>query len=121
MSRSAEGLQKALSEIPALYEEFKTDVRVLGENESVNQSLERAGRVDDFFQLGMLMCVDALQREESCGAHFREEYQTPEGEALRRDDEFSYVSAWEWTGEEPVLHREPLEFEFVTPTTRSYK
>ncbi len=121
MSRNAEGLQKALSEIPALYEEFKTDVRVLGENETVNQSLEKAGRVDDFFQLAQLMCIDALQREESCGAHFREEYQTPEGEALRRDDEFAYVSAWEWTGDKPVLHKEPLVFENVTLTTRSYK
>ena len=123
MARSEAGLTKALAEIPALYEEFRNDVRVLGENESVNQSLERAGRVDDFFQLAQLMCLDALDREESCGGHFREEFQTPEGEALRRDDEFAYVSAWEWTGDpgSPELNKEHLEFENVKLTTRSYK
>ncbi|HSJ26700.1 MAG TPA: fumarate reductase/succinate dehydrogenase flavoprotein subunit [Acidimicrobiia bacterium] len=123
MSREETGLQKALSEIPALYDEFQADVKVLGTGDSVNQILEKVGRVDDFFQLAMLITRDALHREESCGGHFREEHQTPEGEALRRDDEFSFVSAWEWTGApgEPALHKEPLEFENVTPTTRSYK
>ena len=123
MSRSEEGLKKALAEIPALHQEFKTDLRVLGENESLNQSLERAGRVDDFFELAQLMCIDALHREESAGGHFREEYQTEEGEALRRDDEFAYVAAWEWTGDlrSPELIKEDLEFENVALTTRSYK
>ena len=123
MSRHALGLEKALSEIPALREEFWSDVRVLGENETLNQSLEKSGRVADFFDLAELMCRDALHREESCGRHFRDEYQTPEGEALRRDDEFSFVSAWAWNGdgEEPNVIRERLEFEYVKPTTRSYK
>ncbi|MFO7299867.1 MAG: fumarate reductase/succinate dehydrogenase flavoprotein subunit [Actinomycetes bacterium] len=123
MSRTAEGLQKALSEIPALYEEFKNDVRVLGSAETLNQSLEKANRVDDFFQLAQLMCLDALQREESCGGHFREEHQTPDGEALRDDENFAFVAAWEWTGDpaRPNLHKEQLEFEYVTPSTRSYK
>ncbi|MFP3915223.1 MAG: fumarate reductase/succinate dehydrogenase flavoprotein subunit, partial [Actinomycetota bacterium] len=123
MSRSEEGLNKALAEIPALHDEFRSDVRVLGENESLNQSLERAGRVEDFFELAQLMCIDALQREESAGGHFREEYQTPEGEALRRDDEFAFVAAWEWTGDvrSPGLVKEDLEFENVELTTRSYK
>ena len=123
MSRNEEGLKKALAEIPALHEEYKQDVRVLGENESLNQSLERAGRVDDFFELAQLMCLDALHREESAGGHFREEYQTEEGEALRRDDEFAYVAAWEWSGQpqSPGLIKEDLEFEYVTPSTRSYK
>jgi succinate dehydrogenase / fumarate reductase flavoprotein subunit len=123
MSRTREGLEKALSEIPALYEEFKKDLKVLGTDDSINQALEKAGRVDDFFQLAMLMCRDALHREESCGGHFREEYQTADGEALRNDEDFAYVAAWEWKGEdaEPVLHKEPLIFEAVTPTTRSYK
>ena len=123
MARNEAGLDKALAEIPALYEEFRNDVRVLGEAESLNQSLERAGRVDDFFQLAQAMCLDARDRAESAGGHFREEYQTDDGEALRRDDEFSYVSAWEWTGDpaKPELNREHLEFENVKPTTRSYK
>ena len=123
MSRNEEGLKKALAEIPALHEEYKRDMRVLGTNESLNQSLERAGRVDDFFELAQLMCLDALHREESAGGHFREEYQTEEGEALRRDDEFAYVAAWDWTGnpQSPALIKESLEFEYVTPSTRSYK
>ncbi|HEY7469741.1 MAG TPA: fumarate reductase/succinate dehydrogenase flavoprotein subunit [Acidimicrobiia bacterium] len=123
MSRSETGLQKALSEIPALYEEFKSDARVLGTEDSFNQSLERAGRVEDFFELAQVMCLDALHREESCGGHFREEYQTEEGEALRRDDEFAHVATWEWTGDpaKPELTMEPLEFESVTLATRSYK
>jgi len=123
MTRSQTGLEKALSDIPALRDEFYQDVRVLGENETLNQSLEKAGRVADFFELGELMCRDALNREESCGGHFREEYQTEDGEALRRDDDFAYVASWEWTGREsePVLNKEALEFENVALTTRSYK
>jgi succinate dehydrogenase / fumarate reductase flavoprotein subunit len=123
MDRNATGLEKALSEIPALYEEFKTDLRVLGTDNSLNQSLERAGRVDDFFQLAELTCRDALTRNESCGGHFRSEYQTEDGEALRDDENFCFVSAWEWKGEgaEPALHKEPLAFESVQLQTRSYK
>ncbi|MGH8950175.1 MAG: fumarate reductase/succinate dehydrogenase flavoprotein subunit [Acidimicrobiia bacterium] len=123
MSRSEPGLNKALSEIPALYEEFKNDVKILGTAEGLNQTLERAGRVEDFFELAQAMCLDALHREESCGGHFREEFQTEEGEALRRDDEFAHVAVWEWTGDpaEPELNLEPLDFEAVQLTTRSYK
>ena len=123
MERTRSGLEKALSEIPALYEEFKKDLRVLGDDRSLNQSLERAGRVDDFFQLGQLLCRDALEREESCGGHFRAEYQTEEGEALRDDEHFSHVSAWEFTGDNTPeeLHKEPLEFEYVHLSQRSYK
>ncbi|MDQ2650995.1 MAG: fumarate reductase/succinate dehydrogenase flavoprotein subunit [Actinomycetota bacterium] len=122
MARNRTGLEKALSEIPALRDEFWKDVRVLGDG-PMNQSLERAGRVADFFELGELMVRDALHREESCGGHFREESQTPEGEALRQDDRFAYVGAWEWTGEgQPQqLHQEPLDFEYVHLTQRSYK
>jgi succinate dehydrogenase / fumarate reductase, flavoprotein subunit len=123
MARNAEGLAKARSEIQALRAEYHADVRVLGENETINQSLEKAGRVTDFFELAELMCIDALHREESCGGHFREEHQTEEGEALRDDERFAHVAAWGFTGvgEDPELVKEPLEFEFVTPTTRSYK
>ncbi len=123
MERNQTGLEKALSELPALYEEFKTDLRVTGDSESMNQTLEKAGRVDDFFQLGMLMCKDALDREESCGGHFRSEHQTEEGEALRDDDNFAHVSAWEWSGDPtaPILHKENLEYEVVKLQTRSYK
>jgi succinate dehydrogenase / fumarate reductase flavoprotein subunit len=123
MDRNANGLEKALSEIPALHEEFKKDLRVTGSDTSLNQTLEKAGRVDDFFELGMLMCKDALNREESCGGHFRSEHQTDDGEALRNDDEFAYVSAWEWTGDpsNPTEHKEPLEYEVVKFQTRSYK
>jgi succinate dehydrogenase / fumarate reductase flavoprotein subunit len=92
-------------------------VRVPGDDESLNQSLEKAGRVDDFFELAQLMCRDALHREESCGGHFREEHQTPDGEALRDDDHFAYVAAWEYPGK---LNREPLTFQHVRPTQRSY-
>ena len=122
MARNKEGLEKALSEIPALREEFWKDVRVLGGN-SLNQSLEKAGRVADFFELGELMVRDALHREESCGGHFREEHQTEDGEALRDDDHFAYVGAWEWTGKgnDPKLHKEPLDFKYVHLTQRSYK
>ena len=123
MGRTEQSLTKALSEIPTIRDEFHKNVRVLGENESFNQSLERAGRVSDFLEFAELMCLDALHRKESCGGHFREEYQTPEGEALRDDENFAYVGAWEFTGvgTEPVLHKEPLVFENVHLATRSYK
>lgn len=122
MERSAAGLEKAISEIGALRAEFDSDLRVPGEAETLNQSLERAGRVDDFFGLAELMCRDALHREESCGGHFRVEHQTEEGEALRDDDNFAYAGAWEWAdGGEPVLRKEPLAFEHVPPSQRSYK
>jgi succinate dehydrogenase / fumarate reductase, flavoprotein subunit len=123
MARSRETLEKALAEIPVLRDEFHADVRVLGEHESLNQSLEKAGRVSDFLEFGELLCRDALHREESCGGHFRVEHQTEEGEALRDDDDFSYVGAWEFTGvgSPPELHKEPLEFEYVHLAQRSYK
>jgi len=123
MERTEQGLEKALSEIPALYDEFQSDLRVTGGGESVNQTLEKAGRVDDFFQLGMLMCRDALERRESCGGHFRAEYQTEEGEALRDDEHFAHVAAWEWTDDPmtPRRHQEELEYESVHFQTRSYK
>ena len=123
MARTEQSLTKALSEIPAIREEFWKNVRVLGENETRNQSLEKAGRVADFLEFGELMVLDALHRNESCGGHFREEYQTEEGEALRDDEHFSYVAAWEFkgVGVEPELHKEPLEFEYAHPSTRSYK
>jgi succinate dehydrogenase / fumarate reductase flavoprotein subunit len=123
MERTAAGLEKAMSEIPALYSEFQKDLRVLGDEHSVNQSLERAGRVDDFFQLAMLMCRDALDRNESCGGHFRAEYQTEDGEARRDDEHYAYVAAWGWTGDPAAarLYTEPLEFEEVELAQRSYK
>jgi succinate dehydrogenase / fumarate reductase, flavoprotein subunit len=98
-------------------------VRVLGSGEELNQSLEKAGRVADFFELAELMCIDALDRNESCGGHFREEYQTPEGEAARDDAHYSYVAAWEFhgVGNAPEMHKEQLRFEYVHPTQRSYK
>jgi succinate dehydrogenase / fumarate reductase flavoprotein subunit len=123
MSRTEQSLTKALSEIPAIREEFWKDVRVLGENETRNQSLEKAGRVADFLEFGELMVRDALHRRESCGGHFREEYQTEEGEALRDDENFSHVAAWEFEGVDtaPTLHKEQLEFEYVHLAQRSYK
>jgi len=123
MGRNEAGLKKALAQIPALREDFWKNVRVLGANEEFNQSLERAGRVADFFELAELMCLDALDRKESCGGHFREEYQTPEGEALRDDANYSYVAAWEYQGEgrAPALTKEPLTFNYVHPSQRSYK
>jgi succinate dehydrogenase / fumarate reductase flavoprotein subunit len=123
MGRTAEGLKYALSQIPGMRERFWSDVRVLGEGEELNQSLEKAGRVADFFELAELMCIDALERNESCGGHFREEYQTPEGEAARNDDQYSYTAAWEFqgVGNAPALHKEPLTFEYVHPSQRSYK
>jgi succinate dehydrogenase / fumarate reductase flavoprotein subunit len=123
MSRNAEGLRHALGTIPGLREQFWRDVRVLGTNEELNQSLEKAGRVADFFELAELMCLDALERNESCGGHFREEYQTPDGEAARDDEHYSYAAAWEFrgVGNPPALHKEPLGFEYVHPAQRSYK
>ena len=121
MSRTRAGLEKALSEIPALHEEYLSDVRVLGSADTLNQSLEKAGRVEDFFDLAQLMARDALLREESCGGHFREEHQTEDGEARRDDEQFAHVAAWEWNGDEPVRHEETLEFEEVELAVRSYK
>jgi succinate dehydrogenase / fumarate reductase flavoprotein subunit len=123
MERSAAGLEKALSEIPALRAEFDKDLKVVGEGDTLNQSLEKAGRIADFFELAELMCRDALHREESCGGHFRVEHQSAEGEAQRNDDDFAYVAAWQWRGEgaEPALVKEDLEFESVEMKTRSYK
>ncbi len=123
MARNEAGLKKALEKIPALRQEFWEDVRVLGENETVNQSLEKAGRVADFLEMGELIVRDALDRDESCGAHFREEHVTEDGEAVRNDEEYSYVAAWEYKGDDaaPELHKEPLEFEYVKPSVRSYK
>ncbi|GAB4245628.1 MAG: fumarate reductase/succinate dehydrogenase flavoprotein subunit [Candidatus Methylacidiphilales bacterium] len=123
MARSEEGLKEALELIPALREEFWHSACVPGNGEGINQALEKAWRVADFLELGELMCRDALDRRESCGGHFRVESQTPEGEALRHDDEYAYVSCWEWKGEgvEPSLHKEPLIYEEVKLQTRSYK
>ena len=123
MARDAAGLTKALELIPKLREEFWRDVRVLGSGQELNQSLEHAGRVADFLELAELMCLDALHREESCGGHFRIEHQTPDGEALRHDDKFAYVAAWEYTGEgrAPIANKEALLFENVALSQRSYK
>ena len=123
MERTKEGLEKALAEIPALHEEFRKDLRVTGGGTSTNQTLEKAGRVDDFFELAQVMCLDALTREESCGGHFRAEHQTEEGEAERDDEHFAHVAAWEWTGDPsaPIRHTEPLEFDNVHLAVRSYK
>jgi succinate dehydrogenase / fumarate reductase flavoprotein subunit len=121
MERTEEGLRKAIDRIRELRAEFWSGVKVPGENEELNQALEKAGRIADFFELAELMCVDALHRTESCGGHFRAESQTPDGEALRDDEHFAYVAAWEYTGEAPVLHRENLEYENVTMVQRSYK
>ncbi|MGC4154971.1 MAG: fumarate reductase/succinate dehydrogenase flavoprotein subunit [Propionicimonas sp.] len=121
MERSEEGLIKAIGLIRELRDEFWRDVKVTGVNEDLNQTLERAGRVADFFELGELMCIDALHRRESCGGHFRAESQTPDGEALRDDENFLYVAAWEYAGDKPVLHKEPLEYEYIELKQRSYK
>jgi succinate dehydrogenase / fumarate reductase flavoprotein subunit len=123
MERSEAGLKEALEKIPALRQEFWQNARVLGEAADLNQSLELAGRVADFLEMGELLCADALHRNESCGGHFRAEYQTPDGEALRNDDDFAYVAAWQYTGEDsaPLLNKEPLTFEYVHLSQRSYK
>ena len=122
MSRNAQGLQAALGKVAALRDQFARDLYVGGKGEDFNQTLEHAGRVADFFEFGELMCQDALHREESCGSHFREEFQTPEGEAKRDDARFSYVAAWEYVGagKAPLLHKEPLEFTAVHLAQRSY-
>ena len=123
MARNAPGLTEAIERIPELREQFWRDVNVPGSGDDLNQSLERAGRLADFLELAELMCRDALHREESCGGHFREEHHTPEGEAKRNDDDFAYVAAWEFTGvgSAPKLHKEPLTFEYVPLSQRSYK
>jgi succinate dehydrogenase / fumarate reductase, flavoprotein subunit len=123
MSRTAAGLESAIGQIRALQEEYWKNVNVPGSGDDLNQSLEKAGRVADFFELAELMCIDALNRNESCGGHFREEYQTPEGEAQRDDEHYSYVAAWDYRGpgNPPTLTKEPLEFHYVHPSQRSYK
>jgi succinate dehydrogenase / fumarate reductase flavoprotein subunit len=123
MSRNAAGLEKAIEDIRELRDEYWQNVNVPGSGDDFNQSLEKAGRVADFFELAELMCIDALERNESCGGHFREEYQTPEGEALRDDENYSYVAAWGYRGfgNPPDLVKEPLEFQYVQPSQRSYK
>jgi succinate dehydrogenase / fumarate reductase flavoprotein subunit len=123
MGRNEKGLKEALKLIPDIREEFWHDAKVFGETNNINIELEKAGRIADFMELAELLAVDALHREESCGGHFREEYQTPEGEALRNDKKFTYVAAWEYTGanNKPKLNKEPLTFEYVKPSERSYK
>jgi succinate dehydrogenase / fumarate reductase flavoprotein subunit len=123
MSRNRAGLEQALREIPALREEFWRDVLVPGSEATLNQSLEQAGRVADFLELGELLCLDALTREESCGGHFREEHQYPDGECRRDDGNFSHVAAWEYQGEgrAPIRNVEPLNYEFVKMSVRNYK
>ncbi len=123
LARDRDGLQKAIAEIKAVHEEFWKDLKVLGTSDSLNQSLERAGRVADFFEIAELMAIDALNREESCGGHFRLEHQTEDGEARRDDENYAYVAAWEWKGENwpQTLHKEQLEFEYVPLSQRSYK
>ena len=123
MARNAEGLQEAIKEISELRKDFWENVKVPGESKSMNQELEKAGRVADFLELGELFAKDALHRQESCGGHFREEYQTPEGEALRDDENFKYVAAWEYKGEpkDAELHKEELVYDYIELKTRSYK
>lgn len=123
LARNEAGLKYAIEEIKKLKAEFYQNVRVSGDENHMNTELEKAGRVADYFEIGELMCYDALTRNESCGAHFREEYQTPDGEALRNDSEFQFISAWAWKGEnqEPELIKEPLVFEEIQSTVRSYK
>ncbi len=123
LARNEAGLKDAITKIAELRKEFWQDVKVLGENDEMNQTIEKAGRVADFLEFAEMFCYDALNREESCGAHFREEYQTDDGEALRNDKKFAYVSAWEYKGDgvKPELHKEDLTFENVELTTRSYK
>ncbi|MCC6389299.1 MAG: fumarate reductase/succinate dehydrogenase flavoprotein subunit [Bryobacterales bacterium] len=123
MARNARGLQHAMGKIAELRQEYLRNVNVVGDGGELNQSLEKAGRVADFFELAQLLCLDAFERNESCGGHFREEYQTPEGEALRNDDEYCYAAAWEYAGlgQKPALHKETLSFEHVHLAQRSYK
>jgi len=122
MARNEEGLKTAIAEIQALKKEFWSDVKIPGEINEFNTELDKAGRVADFIELGELMCVDALNRNESCGGHFREESQTEDGEAKRDDQDYAYVAAWENKGDNGwELHKENLNFEIVKPTQRSYK
>jgi succinate dehydrogenase / fumarate reductase flavoprotein subunit len=123
MARDKAGLEEALREIPKIREEFWKNVDVTGDGEELNQALEKAGRVADFLELSELICKDALHREESCGGHFRSEYQTEDGEALRQDDKFAYVAAWEFkgVGSQPEMHKEMLNYEEIKLATRSYK
>jgi succinate dehydrogenase / fumarate reductase flavoprotein subunit len=121
MARNEEGLKEGRALIRALREEFYRDVFVPGTNDEFNPELEKANRVADFMELGETMILDALNRAESCGGHFREEYKSEEGEAMRRDDEFTYVAAWEWDDENPIMHKEELVFKNVELKTRSYK
>jgi len=123
MARNEAGLKRAIAKIPELREQFWKNVSILGSGEELNQSLENAGRVADFLEFGELMCMDALHRNESCGGHFREEFQTPDGEAKRNDDQYSYAAAWEYAGpgKAPILNKEPLAFDYVHPSQRSYK
>jgi succinate dehydrogenase / fumarate reductase flavoprotein subunit len=122
MARNASGLGKALERLPALREEFWQNLKVTGSGSELNQTLEKAGRVADFLELGELMCKDALTRDESCGCHYREEHVSKDGEAQRDDEAYRHVQAWEYGGDpsKPVLHKEQLEFEFVKPSARSY-
>ncbi|RYZ61381.1 MAG: fumarate reductase/succinate dehydrogenase flavoprotein subunit, partial [Chitinophagaceae bacterium] len=122
MARNAQGLREAIEEIRALRKEFWSDIRIPGKVNEFNPELDKANRIADFLELGELMCMDALQREESCGGHFREEHQTEEGEALRHDDQFMYVASWESKGENGwELHKEDLVYDVVKPSQRSYK
>jgi succinate dehydrogenase / fumarate reductase flavoprotein subunit len=123
MGRTEAGLKEALAKIPVIRAEFWANVNVPGESNDLNQSLEKAGRVADFMDLAELICIDALHRRESCGAHFREEYQTEEGEAQRDDENFAYVAAWQFSGDGdgPILYKEPLTFEYLKLSQRSYK
>jgi succinate dehydrogenase / fumarate reductase flavoprotein subunit len=122
MARNAQGLQQAIQEIRALREQFWSDIKIPGTINDFNPELDKANRVADFIELGELMCIDALNRSESCGGHFREEHQTEEGEALRHDAEFMFVSAWEYLpGAQWQLHKEELKYEVVKPSQRSYK
>jgi succinate dehydrogenase / fumarate reductase flavoprotein subunit len=122
MARNEQSLKEAIEEIRQLKKVFWSDLKITGGIKEFNPELDKAGRIADFIELGELMCLDALQREESCGGHFREEYQTEEGEALRRDDEFMYVAAWEFKGEHQwQMHKEELLYDVVKPSQRSYK
>jgi succinate dehydrogenase / fumarate reductase flavoprotein subunit len=123
IARNAKGLDSAIDDIAGIREEFWRDLRVDGSERELNQSLEYAGRVADFLEFAELMCRDALERDESCGCHLREEHQTEEGEAVRDDRRYAHVAVWEWAGEgaEPIRHKEELDFEYITPKARSYQ
>lgn len=123
MARNEEGLKKALERIREIKKEFWTNVRIPGSNDGMNIELEKANRLADFIEIGELMALDALKREESCGGHFREEHQTEDGEALRHDDKFAYVSCWEFKGDnqEPEMHKEELKYEEIKVAQRNYK